>query len=128
MDSERTTDCEVIVNGQGSGTIGRWKNITLKIRSLWGFGTDGEKFAVLAAIRRRYNPNATTDIRGTQHQTPAQVGRDEGFKELEYQHISPWSARITIVPTLMRYLLLMPKARIANAQAQKAALKLILKR
>jgi hypothetical protein len=128
MDSERTVDCEVIVNGQGSGTIGRWKHISLKIRSLWGFGSDGEKFAVLTAIRRRYNPNATTDIRGNQRQTPAQVGRDEGFRELEYQHISPWSARITIVPALMRCLRLVPKAPLEIAQAQKAVLQPILKR
>lgn len=103
------------MNGQGSGVIGRWKHISLKIKSLWAWGSDGEKFEVLAAIRRRYRPEAKADIRGTEHQTPAQVGRREGFVELEYQHISPWSARITIVPVLIRYLRLLPRVRVGNA-------------
>lgn len=117
MDSDSTKNYEVIVNGDGAGAIGRWRHISLKIKSLWALGSDGEKFAVLAAIRRRYNPGAKTDIRGSSAQTPAQIARNEGFRELEYQHISPWSARITIVPVLMRYLRLAVKAPITRLPA-----------
>jgi hypothetical protein len=114
MDSDRTKKCDVIVNGQGAGTIGKLKHISLRIKSLWAYGSDGEKFEVLAAIRRRFRPGVKVDIRISEYQTPAEVGRRDGFSELEYQHISPWSARITIVPVLMRYLRLIPRAQMAN--------------
>ena len=52
MDSDRTIKCEVIVNGQGAGVIGRWRHISLRIKSLWASGSDGEKFEVLAYILR----------------------------------------------------------------------------
>ena len=109
MDVGRNKRFEVVINGKQAGALDKWKQIPLTINSIWDAGGDGEKFEVLAAIRRTYNPDNKTDIRGDQGQTPAQVGRCEGFKELRYQRTAPVSSPIIIVPPMMQYLRLVPQ-------------------
>jgi hypothetical protein len=110
MSSGKTRRFEVIVNGRRSGAVDRWKHISLTVDSLWDVGSDGEKFAVLTAIRRTYDPDSRADIRGNEGQTPAQVGRCEGFRELGYRHSSESSRQVVIVPPMMQYLRLVPPA------------------
>lgn len=101
---------EVIINGKQAGALDKWQQIPLTINSIWDAGGDGEKFEVLAAMRRTYNPENKTDIRGDQGQTPAQIGRGEGFKELSYQRTASSSQGIVIVPPVMPYIRLVPQA------------------
>lgn len=112
MDSNRTKRVEIIVNGKRVGAVDKWKHISLTISSGWDYGSDSEKFEVLSMIRRTYNPEDKTDVRGSENQTPAQVGRCEGFKELSYQHAARSSVHIVIVPPMMRYLRLVPQSHV----------------
>jgi hypothetical protein len=96
MSSGKTRRFEVIVNGRRSGAVDRWKHISLTV--------------VLTAIRRTYDPDSRADIRGNEGQTPAQVGRCEGFRELGYRHSSESSRQVVIVPPMMQYLRLVPPA------------------
>lgn len=109
MKIERSKKFDVVVNGKQAGAIDKWQQIPLTINSIWDAGGDGEKFEVLAAIRRTYSPDNKSDIRGEQRQTPAQIGRSEGFKELRYQRTAPASDQIIIVPPVMQYLRLAPQ-------------------
>jgi hypothetical protein len=115
MDSNRTKRFDVIVKGKRVGAVDKWKHIPLTISSCWDDGSDAEKFEVLAAIRRTYDADDRSDIHGTEGQTPAQVGRCEGFRELTYQRVARPSAEIIIVPPLMRYLRLVPQSPMADA-------------
>jgi hypothetical protein len=123
MNDNRTKRCDVIVNGRRSGAVDRWKHIRLTIHSPWDIGSDPEKLLVLAAIRRIYNPEDRTGMGGKEGQTPAQIGRCEGFRELEYQHVAAPSTPIVIVPPLLRYLRVPPAAdRMAGVNRSEAAL------
>lgn len=116
MDVDEAGTFKVIVNGKQAGGLGKWQEISLIIYSRWDAGGDAEKFAVLTAIRKTYDPKNNTDIRGSQGQTPAQTGRSEGFKELRYQRADPLSSpQIVIVPPVMQYLRLVPHV---NNQAE----------
>lgn len=112
MKTDRNKKFEVIVDGKQAGALEKWKHIALTINSIWEAGGDGEKFEVLAAIRKTYNPETKADIRGSQRQTPAQIGRGEGFKELSYQRADPSSPAIVIVPPAMQYVRLVPQPAI----------------
>lgn len=121
MDIVRNTRFEIIVNGKQSGAPEKWKEIRLTVHSTWEIGSDGEKFAVLTAIRQTYEPYNHYNIRGNQSQTPAQIGRSEGFKELRYERASPFSLPIIIVPPVMQYLRLVPN-KIDNTTKSSAVL------
>lgn len=104
MNIIRKTKFEIIVSGKQTGAVGKWNKTHLTIESAWGIGEEGEKFEVLAAIRKTYNPENKSDIRGNERHTPSQVGRSEGFKELSYIRTDlsvPWTV---IVPPIMQHL------------------------
>lgn len=109
MSNDPNTLFKVVINGKQSGTPGKWNQTPLTITSKWDAGSDQEKFEVLAAIRRTYNPEIKTNIRGSQGQTPSQIGRCEGFKELRYERSTQSSPLIIIVPPVMQYLRLAPQ-------------------
>jgi hypothetical protein len=100
---------EVVINGKQTGCVGKWNRTSMAISSQWDAGSDQEKFEVLAAIRRTYNPETKTDIRGLDGQTPSQIGRSEGFKELRYERSTSSSPQIIIVPPVMQYLRIAPQ-------------------
>lgn len=104
----------VVIDGKQSGSIGKWHHTPLTITSKWDAGSDQEKFEVLAAIRRTYNPDNKADIRGTQGQTPSQIGRCEGFKELRYERTEPSAPLIVIVPAVMQYLRAAPQPQMTH--------------
>lgn len=111
MNNDPSALFKVVINGKQSGTINKWNNSPLTITSKWDAGSDQEKFEVLAAIRSTYNPENKTNIRGSQGQTPSQIGRCEGFKELRYERSTPSSPLIVIVPPVMQYLRLAPQPK-----------------
>ena len=111
MDSYAGAVFKVVIDGKQVGCIGKWEHRPLTINSKWNAGSDQEKFEVLAAIRRTYNPDDKTDIRGLERQTPSQIGRCEGFKELRYERSTPPSSLIVIVPPVMQYLRLAPQPK-----------------
>lgn len=111
MNIYRNQKFEIIVSGELSGAPAKWKKTRVTVNSIWSEGSDGEKFEVLAAIRRTYNPEIKSDIRGLERQTPAQIGRCEGFRELKYQRANLLSDEITIVSGVMPYLSLVPTSR-----------------
>jgi hypothetical protein len=104
----------VIVNGKQTGAFDKWQQIPLIVNSCSEVGSDDEKFNVLYAIRKIYDQKNRTDIRGTEGQTPAQVGRCEGFRELSYQRTALESSRIFIVPPVMQHLRLVPRSVIKD--------------
>lgn len=108
MNIYRSEKFEIIANGERSGFPTKWKQTPLTVDSLWDAGSDGEKFEVLAAIRRTYNPDNKNDIRGSEGQTPAQIGRTEGFSELKYRRTASTASEVTIVSTVTPYLRLVP--------------------
>lgn len=99
---------EIIVEGSRKGSPGKWLHKTLSVDSGWGSGSEQEKFEVLAAIRKLYNPEERGNIRGVEGQTADQVGRTEGFSSLEYRRVQHPVAQTTIVPALAGY------SRLAN--------------
>lgn len=101
---------QVFIDGKQSGNIGRWKHAPLMVASQWDEGGEGEKFEVLAAIRRTYNPDNKNDIRGSEHQTPSQIGRTEGFTELSYRRSTATASLVVIVPSFMPYTNIVPQA------------------
>ncbi len=111
MNIYRNQKFEIIASGELSGAPAKWKKIRVTVNSIWNEGSDGEKFEVLAAIRRTCNPEIKSDIRGFEGQTPAQVGRAEGFSELKYQRANLPSSEVTIVSAVMPYLSLVPNSR-----------------
>lgn len=111
MDNHPIALFEVVINGKQSGCIGNWNHTSLAISSKWDAGSDQEKFEVLAAIRRTYSPENKSDIRGYEGQTPSQIGRCEGFKELRYERSTASSPQIVIVPPVMQYLRLAPQPK-----------------
>lgn len=103
MNSERNKKFEITVDGIQSGAIGKWVKTRLTINSIWDAGGEGEKFDVLAAIRKTYNPDSNYNIRGNEKQTPSQIGRSEGFNELSYTRTTPAAAPVIIVAAMLKY-------------------------
>lgn len=107
------TRFQVFIDGVQKGNIGRWNHAPLMVASAWDEGGEQEKYEVLAAIRRTYDPSNASNIRGNERQTPPQIGRSEGFTELSYQRAIADAARVVIVPALMPY------SRIVNGEIVK---------
>lgn len=103
---------QIFIDGKQAGSTGKWHHTPMTVTSMWDAGSDQEKFEVLAAIRRTYNPDNKTNIRGNQRQAPSQIGRAEGFKELHYNRASSPGALIVIVPPAMQYIRLVPQTKI----------------
>lgn len=97
MNDQRKGGFDIIVEGSRKGSPGKWAKKTLHIESPWGSGSEQEKFEVLAAIRRQYNPDERGNIRGTEGQTADQVARCEGFSALLYRRAQYPAAHTTIV-------------------------------
>lgn len=90
MNSKRKTLFDVIVEAQRRGDANdRWNHRTVSVLSLWGRGSEQEKFEVLRAIRQVYKPDEHADIRGSAGQTPHQIGQSEGFTHLQYRRTAP---------------------------------------
>jgi hypothetical protein len=100
---------QVFIEGKRHGSPGKWRHRPLTVSSRWDPGGEQEKYEVLAAIRRSYNPENKIDIRGTERQLPVQIGRSEGFSELSYSRAAPTSraevgsSEVVIVPGLALY-------------------------
>jgi hypothetical protein len=103
MNILKETTFQVFIDGKQLGNLGKWHHTPLMINSRWAAGGDQEKFEVLTAIRRTYNPDNKNNIRGNEQQLPSQIGRSEGFTELSYSRTSSASPQVTIVPGLMPY-------------------------
>lgn len=103
MNTLKETVFQVFIDGTQSGNLGKWQHTPLTINSKWEAGGDQEKFEVLTAIRRIYNPDTKDNIRGNERQLPSQIGRSEGFTELSYTRTSSASPQVIIVPGLMPY-------------------------
>lgn len=103
MSISGSTSFEIIVEGSRKGSPGKWSHKTLNVDSGWGSGSEQEKFEVLAAIRRLYNPDERANIRGGTGQTADQVGRTEGFSALQYRRVQYPAAQTIIVPPLTGY-------------------------
>lgn len=108
MDITRNTKFQIYIDGVQAGNIGKWKHAPLMVASQWDEGGDQEKYEVLAAIRRTYNPDIKSNIRGEERQTPSQIGRSEGFTELSYRRAMVSATPVVIVPPIMPYRRIMP--------------------
>jgi hypothetical protein len=117
MNFDANATFQVFIDGKQAGNTGKWKHTPLTITSMWDAGSDQEKFEVLATIRKTYNPDSKINIRGGESQTPSQIGRSEGFKELRYNRTTSPTASIVIVPPVMQYLRLVPQPKIENSSA-----------
>jgi hypothetical protein len=94
---------QVFIDGKQSGSPKKWHHTPLIVYSKWDAGTDQEKYEVLSALRRAYNPDNKNNIRGNERQLPAQIGRSEGFSELSYSRTSSALPKVIIVPGIMPY-------------------------
>jgi hypothetical protein len=108
MDTIKDAKFQVFIEGVQVGNIGRWKHAPLMVASQWDEGGDQEKYEVLAAIRRTYNPDNKNNIRGNERQTPAQIGRAEGFTELSYKRATSSASLVVIVLPVMAYRCVVP--------------------
>lgn len=102
MKTIKETVFQVFIDGKQSGSPAKWHHTPLIVYSKWDAGTDQEKYEVLSALRRTYNPDNKNNIRGNEHQLPDQIGRSEGFRELSYSRTSS-SPKVIIVPGIMPY-------------------------
>ena len=91
---------DVIVEAKKKGDASDyWRKKSIAVLSTWSQGSDQEKFEVLTAIRKLYNPEDRNDIRGKTGQTPSQIGQSEGFTHLRYQHAgSPQPLTVIVKP------------------------------
>jgi hypothetical protein len=103
MNILKETSFQVFIDGKQSGNLAKWHHTPLMVNSRWDAGGNQEKFEVLTAIRRSYNPDIKDNIRGNERQLPSQIGRSEGFTELSYSRTSSASPQVIIVPGLMPY-------------------------
>lgn len=92
----RAFDVVVEATKKGNATT-YWSHKTIAVQSQWNRGSEQEKFEVLDAIRKIYNPEERTDIRGTTRQTPDQIGQSEGFTQLQYCHAEFPLGSITVI-------------------------------
>jgi hypothetical protein len=96
MNSCNKPPLRVVVNAERRGDASdSWGHKIVMIRSPWDNGSEQEQFEVLNAIRKIYNPDIHADIRGETGQTPGQIGRSEGFTQLQYQ--SSESRAVTVI-------------------------------
>lgn len=94
----------VVIEAEKVGdTRACWQGKPVSVRSRWALGSEQEKFEVLAALRRLYNPDQHGDIRGATAQTPAQIGQSEGFIHLQYRYADSPQAPVCIVKGLSGY-------------------------
>lgn len=104
------TKLKIFISGKQPGV--RWNNILLLIDSGWDAGCDGEKFEVLAAIRKAYPFSCGNSMPAGEKQTPFQLGRSEGFIALSYIRVTASASPIVIVPAVMASLRLVPRPAI----------------
>lgn len=117
MNTSKNT-INVIVEGKRKGdTSNYWNGKTFSILSPWERGSEQEKFEVLSAIRKIYNPEERCDIRGKTGQTPSQIGQSEGFTHLLYQRADAPDEVIVIIKPLAGYSCLRPQSETALASA-----------
>jgi hypothetical protein len=109
VDTINTEKFQVFIDGVQAGNVGGWKHMPLMVASKWQPGGDEEKYEVLAAIRRTYNPDEKRNIRGDESQTPSQIGRGEGFTQLSYHRAISSAVHVVIVPPVMAYSSLAPQ-------------------
>ena len=109
MNILKETIFQVFIDGKQSGSPAKWHHTPLMVSSQWDAGTDQEKYEVLSALRRTYNPDNKNNIRGNERQLPVQIGRSEGFSELSYSRTASASPSVIIVPGLMPYRRLIPQ-------------------
>lgn len=101
---------EVIVEAKKRGDISDyWRKKSVSIPASWKQGSEQEKFEVLSAIRKFYNPEDRNDIRGLTGQTPSQIGQAEGFTQLRYQHAESPQALTVIVKPIAGYSRVIPQ-------------------
>lgn len=98
MDRVEARQFCALVNGERKGDRpDEWANRAVLVDNRWDDGSEEEKFAVLTAIRKFYNPSAKSNIRGIFSQSADQVGQLEGFLQLRYRHAEQIDELIVIV-------------------------------
>lgn len=104
MSSKTTAQINVVVDAKRRGDVtASWSAKNVSILAQWDRGSEQEKFEVLNAIRKVYNPEERSDIRGRTGQTPSQIGQSEGFSRLSYQYAAAPGEQIVIVKPLAGY-------------------------
>lgn len=104
MNGKTGESFEVIVEAQRRGDASAyWNSKKIAVHSGWDDGSEQEKFEVLSAIRKVYNPEARANIRGSEGQTPEQVGCSEGFTRLRYLRPDMRPGATIIVKALRGY-------------------------
>ncbi len=93
----------IVVARRRGDTSDYWNGKTILIPAYWDRGSEQEKFEVLSAIRKIYDPSERGDIRGTTGQTPSQIGQSEGFTLLQYRHADAPDAATVIIEPLAGY-------------------------
>ncbi len=117
MNTKRERSFNVIIEGKKRGNASDyWSQKLIPVQSQWDHGSEQEKFEVLCAIRKIYNPEERADIRGKTGQTPSQVGQSEGFSQLLYHPVETPLAVTIIVKRPAGYSRLPPQPQQDNTQ------------
>ncbi|MDB6060938.1 MAG: hypothetical protein JWM78_1041 [Verrucomicrobiaceae bacterium] len=109
MNIKGSRSFSVIVEGKKRGNATPyWSKKIISVQSHWSQGSEQEKFEVLLALRKIYNPEERADIRGITHQTPSQIAQSEGFTVLQYSDTEAPLAITIIVKAKAAYSRILP--------------------
>jgi len=104
MNTATNHSFKVIVSAKRRGDpTDHWNNKAVAIQSHWDRGSEEEKFEVLSAIRKIYNPDERGDIRGRTAQRSYQIGLSEGFTALQYHYKDAPQVQTVIITPLGGY-------------------------